>query len=70
MKLMKLAFICSLTLLPVGRERRDKAEQDNYCRPMIKKPTPFKGLNIRIPIIIPIKGRGFLNEGSGLPLRV
>ena len=26
----------------------------------------FKGLNIRIPIMIPIKGRGFLNQGSTL----
>ena len=30
------------------------------------KPPAFKGLNIRIPSIIPIKGRGFVNEGSGL----
>ena len=27
---------------------------------MINKPPPFKGPNIRIPIIIPIKGRGLL----------
>ena len=34
---------------------------------MINKHPPFKGLNIRIPIIIiPIKGRGFINQGSGL----
>ena len=33
---------------------------------MIHKPRPFKGLNIRIPIIIPIKGRGFINRGSTL----
>ena len=32
---------------------------------MINKPPPFKGLPIRIPIIIPIKGRGFINQGSG-----
>ena len=36
---------------------------------MINKPPPFKGLNVRIPIIIPIKGRGFINHGSGLGLR-
>ena len=24
-------------------------------------------LNIRIPIMIPIKGKGFINQGSGLP---
>ena len=30
---------------------------------MIKKPPPFKGLNIRISIIIPIKGRGLLIRG-------
>ena len=35
------------------------------CRPMINTPPPFKGLNIRIPIIIHIKGRGFTNQGSG-----
>ena len=33
---------------------------------MINNPPPVKGLNIRIPIIIPIKGRGFINHGSGL----
>ena len=33
---------------------------------MINKPPPFKGLNIRICIIVPIKGRGFVNQGSGL----
>ena len=33
---------------------------------MIHKPPPFKSLNIRIAIIIPIKGRGFINHGSGL----
>ena len=33
---------------------------------MINKPPPFKGLNIRIPIVTPIKGKGFINQGSGL----
>ena len=35
---------------------------------MINKPPPFKGLNMRMPIIIiiPIKGRGFINQGSTL----
>ena len=33
---------------------------------MINKPAAFKGLNIRIPSIIPIEGRGFINRGSGL----
>ena len=33
---------------------------------MVQKPPPFKGLNIRILIINPIKGRGFINHGSGL----
>ena len=37
---------------------------------MINKPAPFKGLNIRIPIRIPIKGRGFINQGSGLGFTV
>ena len=36
-----------------------------YGRPMINKP-PRKGLHIRIPIMIPIKGRGFTKHGSGL----
>ena len=33
---------------------------------MIKKAPPFKGLNTRIPIFIPIKGRGFINQVSTL----
>ena len=33
---------------------------------MINQPPPFKDLNIRIPITIPIMGRGFINHGSGL----
>ena len=31
-----------------------------------KKNPPFKGLNIRIPSIITIQERGFINQGSGL----
>ena len=30
------------------------------------KPPPFRGLNIRITIKIPINGRGFINQGSTL----
>ena len=33
---------------------------------MINKPPPFKGLDSRIPIIIPTKGRGFIHQGSTL----
>ena len=33
---------------------------------MINKPAPFTGLNISIPIVIPIKGKGFINHGSTL----
>ena len=33
---------------------------------MINTSPPYKGLNIRIPMIIPIKGRGGINHGSGL----
>ena len=36
-----------------------------YCRPMINKPPPLKGLNIRIPIRIPIDGKGLLVMGLG-----
>ena len=38
---------------------------------MVNKPPPFKGLTIRTPIIIPIKGRPFINQrfGLGLTLR-
>ena len=32
---------------------------------MINKPPAFKMLDIRIPIIIPIKGRGLLIRGLG-----
>ena len=37
-----------------------------WYRPMINKPPPFKGRNIRIPIRIPIEGRGFIHQGSTL----
>ena len=33
------------------------------CRPVINKPLPFKGLNIRIPIVIPTEGRGLFIRG-------
>ena len=33
------------------------------CRPMINKLPPCKGLNIRIPIKVPIEGRVFINHG-------
>ena len=35
---------------------------------MINRPPPFKGLNIRIPITIPIKGTGAIDQGFGLRL--
>ena len=33
---------------------------------MINRPPSFQGPNIRIPIIIPNKGRGVINQGSTL----
>ena len=35
---------------------------------MIMKPLPFRDLNIRIPIIIPIEGREFIDQGPTLGL--
>ena len=32
---------------------------------MIYNNPPFKGLKNRIPIIVPTKGRGIINQGSG-----
>ena len=37
----------------------------SYTMPS-NNPPPFKGLNIRIPIIIPIKGKGLINHGCTL----
>ena len=37
---------------------------------MTNEPPPSKGLNIRIPFIIPIKERGFINQGSGSGFKV
>ena len=37
---------------------------------MINNPPPFKGLNIRLPTRIPIRGRGFINQGSTLQYSV
>ena len=34
------------------------------CRPLITKPPPFKGLEIRIPILIPIHEKGAMNYES------
>ena len=28
----------------------------------------FKGLNTRIPTMMPVKGKGFIDQGSGLGL--
>ena len=36
---------------------------------MINQPTPSKGLNIRIPILLPNEGV-FFNQGSGLQLNL
>ena len=35
---------------------------------LISNSSPSNGLNIRVPIIIAMKGRGLINHGSGLPL--
>ena len=35
---------------------------------MINKPLPLKDLNIRIPTIIPIEARVFINQESTLPM--
>ena len=32
----------------------------------MNRPLTFKGLSIRTPVILPIKGRGFANHGSTL----
>ena len=37
-----------------------------YCRRVINKLPPFKGLYIKIPMILPIRGRGCVNHGSTL----
>ena len=37
---------------------------------MISTSPPFNGLNIRIPIIIPVKGKGFISQRSGLGFKV
>ena len=47
-------------------ESRDAWGLGVECKPMINKPCPFKGLNIRIPITIPITRKGFIDKGSTL----
>ena len=37
---------------------------------MINNPPPSKSFKVRILIIIPIKGRGFINQGATLGFRV
>ena len=41
-------------------DQRTSFLNSHSCKLMINKPPPFQGLNIRIPIIIPMKGRGLL----------
>ena len=37
---------------------------------VMNKPPPFQGLNIRIHALIPIKRKGFINQGSTFGFRV
>ena len=59
----------------MGLYRDNGKENGNYhlgfrvygnVDPWLIKLPPFKGLNIRLPILVPIKGRVFINQGSGL----
>ena len=36
------------------------------CEPVISTPPPFHDLNVRIPIMTPSKGRGFINHRVAL----
>ena len=54
---------------PLDKRTPLRLSRLTLCRPMISQPHPFKGLNITIPIIIPIKGRGFINHGSALGVK-
>ena len=36
------------------------------CRPLMNKAPPFEGLNMRIPIVIPMKRRGLIYKESTL----
>ena len=47
--------------------QRVKEDIVGCCRPLIKKTPSFKGLNVRILIMIFAKGRGFINQGSASP---
>ena len=38
-----------------------------YCRPVINTPPPCKGLDTRIPSVVPVKGRGLLTTGLHYP---
>ena len=46
--------------------KKGPASYSGECRPVSNKPPPFKGRNIRISLIIPIKGKGLINQGSTL----
>ena len=62
------SFPMSETTYP-GRCPYSRSLQEDLeilARPLVNKPPPSKGLNIRIPIIIPTKEKGFINQGSGL----
>ena len=46
------------SLSPSGPKASLKLVDHNVDLLLINKPPPFKGLKIRIPVIIPINGRG------------
>ena len=33
--------------------------------PRLANPPPFKGINSRMPFLVPIKGQGLIKQGSG-----
>ena len=53
-------------VLGIIRKRVAKRQQTLPNVDLTNESTPLKGLNLRIPIVIPIKGRGFTSQGSGL----
>ena len=68
MLLIKVCGTSAVDSFFVSKRGKEELQQKRFgvegegrcqCTPMMNKPSSFQGLNIRIPIGIPIKGKGF-----------
>ena len=67
-RLLEIPVSFKVGAASVTQTSTTNTSQPLKCRPVFNNLLPFKGLNMGIPVIIPTKGRGFINQGSTLQL--